>query len=463
MTRIFATLLAIGTTAILALTVFAYPAADDFCLLYEVQTHGFIAPQIEWYRTWTGRYSSSAIASALALAGPHAFRWGLLSLGMLWFAAIYLLLWALAGGRFGPRVLLLGSATAFVLYVAYSPSPTEGFYWAAGALTYLSGNVLLLLIAALNLAITRVAFQRHLPRVLKITAYLANVLLGVTLAGTNETAAIVALIGLSAGAGFAWRFSQAAVPYWIAGFLAVASGFVVVAAAPGNEFRMLAFPNARQFVPALVLTGTHAGTFVIRQFTNVAVWICAALIWVPIWRAVPDIVREWIITRGGWLWLLVLWLAAIVACFFPTFYAVGYAPPARVLNVAFLVFLLGVFPVTVSLVERFTRGRHFFTAAQQARPFLLFILIVVMAKAPQIRNIYDDVLVANQFRKEMLAREELIHDSKVRGALNVEVPALATKTYQLYFQDIEGDSKDWKNRCMARAFGVSTIRIIDLQ
>src|SRR5688572_30568492 len=66
-TGLFA-VLAVATAAVLtllfALSLFAHPSADDFCIAVKERLLGFGDSQAWWYTQWTGRYTSSAAITA---------------------------------------------------------------------------------------------------------------------------------------------------------------------------------------------------------------------------------------------------------------------------------------------------------------------------------------------------------------------------------------------------------------
>ena len=47
----------------IALTFYAYPSADDFCIVNETRDDGFWYMQLHSYLTWTGRYSAVFLES----------------------------------------------------------------------------------------------------------------------------------------------------------------------------------------------------------------------------------------------------------------------------------------------------------------------------------------------------------------------------------------------------------------
>jgi hypothetical protein len=451
--KIYLFLLTVAAAALIGLALFAYPSADDFCFQERAVRLGFLGAQADWYTTWSGRYTATALVSGLMLAGPSWYSIALVLVAMSWLVSIWLLLAACAGSAFSARSVAIASLTAFVMYSAFAPNLNGAFYWASGALTYQVAGALLLVMLAMNVHLTR----KSAPGVATgglVAAIVANMLLGLALAGTNETVLLLALILFAAGAEVARRLAPRAALPWLAGLLGVALGFAVVLLAPGNEARWEYFPKSQNLLLAIPRAAFRTLRFIVRESANPALWLAAALIAAPLWGSLADATRDWLIKRRGWLLLVALWVAMIGACFFVTEYAVGGGGPGRARNIPFAVVLLGWIPVAVVLAERFWSGRHFFAPSPQIRPLLLLALGLTLAGGGNMRDIYKDLGSGFAFRKELAQREAAIREAGARGAQSVEVPPLTITTEHLYDSNIA-----LQNQCQAQIFGVGAIRV----
>ncbi len=458
--KVYLFLLALAGTTLVALALFTYPAADDFCFQEKVGRLGFAGAQADWYTTWFGRYTASALMSWLMLAGTAWYPLAAVLVLLTWLASIWLLLRAVLGDAFPRRTVLIAAGTGFVMYGAFAPSANGAFYWASAALPYQVGATLLLLVLAINIRRTRAISQGRPTGSLSVPVA-ANVLLGLALAGTNETAALLAIMLLAAGAGLARRLRQRAILPWLVGLVSVAIGLAIVILAPGNDVRLQHFPEGQNLFRALYRTAAHTLGFIVRESANPALWLAAALVAAPLWSILSDSTRDWMVRRRGWLVLLALWVAMIAACFFPANYAMGAGPPRRAVNLAFVVILLGWIPVATALAERFWAGRHFFLPSPHVRPLLLLALGLSLAGGSQMREMYKDLGNGPGFREELVRREEVIRMAAKQGIREVEVPPLRTRPKHLYFVDLARNPAEFQNQCLAGVFGLKTIRIVD--
>jgi len=451
--RVYVFLLGAACVALIALALFTYPAADDFCFQERALRLGFLGAQADWYTTWSGRYTATALISGLMLAGTSWYSPALVLVALSWLVSIWLLLAACAGDAFAKRDVVLASVTAFVMYGAFAPKPNGAFYWASGALTYQMASTLLVLMLAMNIRLTR-AGGRGGTGIGLAVSIAVNVLLGLGLAGTNETVPLLAMMLLATGAVVAHRLGSRAVLPWLAGLSGVAIGLVLVVLAPGNEVRWQYFPEGQNLIRALPRTAVRTLRFIVRESANPALWLAAALSAAPLWSCLTEATRDWVIKRRGWSILLALWVAMVAACFFPAEYAVGAGPPGRARNIAFVVILLGWIPVAVVLAERFWGERHLLVASPRTRPLLLLALGLTLAGSAQMQEIYKDLGNGPEFRRQLTQREAAIRKAAAQGIESIEVPPLTIRTKHIYDLDVIGD-----NNCQALAFGLKSVRV----
>ena len=100
--KVYLSLLLLAGATLVALALFTYPAADDFCFQEKVARLGFAGAQAEWYTTWSGRYTASALLSWAMLAGTAWYPLVTVLVLVTWLVSIWLLLAAVIGDAF-PR------------------------------------------------------------------------------------------------------------------------------------------------------------------------------------------------------------------------------------------------------------------------------------------------------------------------------------------------------------------------
>jgi hypothetical protein len=186
--------------------------ADDYCMGALVARHGFLAAQVVWYQTWTGRITGTLGQTIGALPGPDA-AW-LLPV-VLAIAVPFALGWALrpiAPFWIGPLL--------FLALVVAIPQPLQDLAWPDGAGTYLFPFPALAVLVGLELRDRRGLI---LPAVA-----------GFFVGGSNET--------LAFGAGAAWLFLLVAYrrPTCAVALAGIAIGVALDAAGPGTAVRAAA-------------------------------------------------------------------------------------------------------------------------------------------------------------------------------------------------------------------------------
>src|SRR5215216_8044412 len=108
--------------------------ADDYSGLRPVQTHGFLAAQLNWYQGWTGRFSYTFVYSLLGLIGPATPRFMPGLLLTLWFAAT---VWAIyrihsLSARISWSKVLLFAGFLIFATLETAPNICQSLYWQAG-------------------------------------------------------------------------------------------------------------------------------------------------------------------------------------------------------------------------------------------------------------------------------------------------------------------------------------------
>src|SRR5262245_18726065 len=126
----------------IALTFYAFPSTDDYCIVAETRDDGFWYMQVHSYLTWTGRYSAVFLESIISqfdlIAG---YPWVALLTLLFTLAAIRALTATVIGsGVSSIRVTVIALASAAV-FIDGLPSTVEAFYWMPGAASYQWGII----------------------------------------------------------------------------------------------------------------------------------------------------------------------------------------------------------------------------------------------------------------------------------------------------------------------------------
>jgi len=152
---------------------------------------------------------------------------------------------------------------------------------------------------------------------------------------------------------------------------------------------------------------------------------------------------------------------------FPAWWAMGGWAPARTIDAAYFVFLLGWFLTTAAITVYFHRDSGTNPALRRYRVYapggllaasVLFTLAVLGSDA--YRHARSDLAErAAPWDAYMRERYALIADAVAGGRLSLIVPDY-DRPYPrtIYFNDIMHDSHDWRNGCYASYFGLDSIK-----
>ena len=251
----------------------ARPMGDDWCEWSYAVERGPVSATTYWYDTWSGRYTTfglkSALYSVFGLSAPSLAP-ALLLLGN-WG------IWTLA---LRPRLRHAALVSAAVVYgvVAAMPNVFQGVYYASASLLYVAP----LMLAGLLVA----SVVRRWP-------WYASAVLAFLIGGTNEPLALIVLAGLTAAVLYTRRLTLAPAT------IALAVGLALTYVAPGNAERAalepmrfapdtlrLAFEALRDDLAALVTTQPLALIVPLAAGLAVGQRDDRLLARIPIWSAI---------------------------------------------------------------------------------------------------------------------------------------------------------------------------------
>ena len=130
---------------LIVLSFFAYPQADDFAFANSLHKFGWFGSQINWYKTWFGRFSSTM----LLISGSYIDFSILCKLFPILVIFGYIFAFYVVSRRLFPNIPkkfgLVSALTIFLLYVSGMPSLSQEFYWFTGWATYAPAQIFLLI------------------------------------------------------------------------------------------------------------------------------------------------------------------------------------------------------------------------------------------------------------------------------------------------------------------------------
>ena len=459
------TLLAAAAVALLpriALAYFAFPSADDYCIVVETHDDGFWFMQVNSYLTWTGRYAAVFLEGIIAqfdLIG--VYRWFSMATLLANILAMRALIGAVCGRAASGRDVTVTGAVAAAVFVGGLPSIVEAFYWMPGEASYQWGTITYLVWVSL---LIRIASGEVSDRRTVIRA--ATLMLTLVLPGFNEVMAPILLATIGA-----FIVANRRRPFESDRFMLALLGIIVVLTAvsflaPGNSNRSSVYPDIasrHNLQYALIETGRQTARFLVHYGGYPALWLAAFAGW---WWGESMLPRELTPPKGLAFNLAVLVGLAAVAylTLFPVYWEYGevnYSGEGRTYNVTYVV-VCAIVVWVAGLVVRTVRDR--FETLTPARPvkrgrlalLVAGALAVVLIASPSTLTVFGALRIAPQYLRAERARAAILQTSPHTGTVFVD--ALLIKPAGLFWSDIQPDSGHWINTCVAKYFGLNAVR-----
>jgi hypothetical protein len=446
---------ALAVLPLLVLSAYNHPsAADDYCFADTATRFGFWQAQRFYYDGWTGRYFSNFLvhANPLVLGWYNGFRLlpALSVLGLLaglWSLVSELLRGQPARTRAGVTGLL------FFLHVLALRSVVEAFFWTAAVAAYTVPTALTLTLLA---ALLR-WYQLPGGWLKALTAIWAGFLVFATV-GSGETNMILLILLLGAIFGYLLLFRRRFDPF-LAYLIGVSLGSAwLLFRAPGNAIRMGGNPHAANLTGSLgSAVGWLAGT--VPSWLLHTPVLVLSLLYVPLALRLTrsDAPTRPLFSAPAWVVTLV-YAGLLVALIFPSYYGVGIAPVYRVINVAYLVFLLGWFyTLTVWLGSMNTKISQLSDNKRLMPGLLVMATLWLGASATNsqtLRTIYSDL-----FRGRAAAYDRAMTDRHRQlttpgsGADTLRLRPVGVYPQSLFVEDIRENPAFLWNQCQARFYG----------
>ncbi len=450
----------------IALSYAAFPEADDYCYAIKVNKLGFVASQIDWYSTWTGRFSATALISAIPLVGDitHNYSQVLVIAQLVTMGSIYLFLSGLLRQQIPFRYMLLTSLTAYVIFLTGLPDIAQYIYWTMGIADYALGNVALLLLLA-------IAAKRELGgktnRIFSLPLFVAATILITIAVGSNEVT-MLAVIALLLGATvLAIKRQTESVWFWSGLFIIAVLGALVSILAPGNLARIQGIAADGTLRPSGILAaGLFLPWFLLRTaywLANPAIWASAFIVLIVGRESAIKALYQDKVFQKGWLYLPVFWAALLLVLTSVGFITNRYPLPERAESVVWFVFLLGWYPSFI-IIFHYLAGdggqvNGVAKFSDSTRRAVVVVLVVSMMGSPTVVEAFKDSYRGLRYWQEMGARMDLIRQAKNSARADIEVPSLSRPPRTLFTTEITTDSNNFRNSCLAEYYGLRTIAL----
>jgi len=433
-TSITKILLVVAIIPLLLLAFFSQPAADDYGQASRIRTMGFWGAQTFWYNNMNGRFIYMAISSVytmiFGLSNYWLFTW---LFYVILYLSVYVLLFSLGSKLFPRRTLMWCSLVFFLIYISRLPILSEAFYWFTGAITYQLGNILLILLIAIQYLIFRTSSQSR-----RLLYTIVASLLGAFTVAINEIFMVPVFAGLVLYMIFLLLRKNPCFFFVLCVFLICCISAYFVIRAPGTLNRSLNFPNRHQLWFSLSSSiGFAFGCF--KRWAFDSIILSSTLLFLP---SVSQIANRITISKkiGKILFFFpVVWLCIFIFSFFPAFWALGGFPPERTLNSIFLFFLLGWYPSISILTMCFVPLQKLDKiVSQHLRNAAMIIFLFSLFCFPNLYTAIKDLLFhAYPYHQEVQERIELTQKSVSENRGYVVIHPLKNRPISLFSRNFE--------------------------
>lgn len=416
--------------------------ADDYCFATTARNYGFWTAQKMYYNGWTGRYFSNFLFHL----NPLYFSDSRVPFTVI---PIILVIVFILNTYFLIRLILKDSALqsqslyiafAFVaLYFYQIPSVVENFFWMIGTYTFISGNMLMLFV---NLLL------RYYKNKNKTMLFVIISLLFFLILGSSEVSMFSATLLIASIAFYKFIKYRKLFKLESILFILAAIGNLIVIKAPGNAIRNT---EKREIWGTLVenlkvsLEFLYEWTFDSPLFLIITAAYLVLLFGTNVNLHLPKF-PVW------YSWLT--FFAIFYVGFIPTSYGMGDVPPPRILNLIYLIFLMGwFFNITNTAAILHLKLENKFVLPVGL--LLTLFSLIVLYQNHNLREMYRDIKYkkVNAYLEEYQERVEL---------LSQDIPQVVLKPYQtkpfsLYTEDIYPDPKHLWNQCLGNYYNNKVI------
>jgi hypothetical protein len=430
--------------------------ADDYCFSAKQQTEGFLGAQVDWYQTWTNRFTTTLLISVSETLGSINLQlWPTLimvaiSISTAW--GLNQVFKPIFGKNHIWMAVLIAVLVVFVVFFT-AQNRIQSLFWRSGSVTYAGSLVVPGLLTGIVLSHSRWSHRYH--RLLIMLCFVIA-FLG---AGFSESFAAVqtailgfSLVSVMVNSGF--RKQTEIATRLIGGLAGSLTGMGVVIVSPGNQTRQAMMTPTRDMGIVIMKSMQHGldmMNYTIHSqpvpllFMAVFVFLMALL--------VKDVQLP--LPRKIWIWIPLsilsgyLFLAALCA---PSMYAQSSYPETRVLLLGkfiLLMIILGVFIPAGMLVKDNLAGRAWLNQT-----------IIAVALVTLLGLCAYPVRAAWQARDE---QKKLSAYAALWDARDQQIRFQAVTSQDIVVSEIQSqaDPDNWVNRCAAEYYRVKTIQAIN--
>lgn len=431
----------------LILCFYCNPASDDFWYNTKFLHQDYISKQISWYNEWSGRYTATLILTIREILSHNFLFYKLTSFSIL--SLLYLATYLLSKTLFDKLKTKDHLAITFYftsLYLIQMPIVSQGFYWLAGSISYLFGNILTLFFFSSYIKYTKTKKNAHL---------ILSIIVLVLIIGTNETSMIA--ISLIVFTIFAYNLyvTKQTNYYYLFLFIITIAFSIIAIKSPGNIIRSSIYPNINKhdFGYSILRSG-------FKSFITITKWIPIISIFTLMFINYinsKNLIRGSIFKVKHPLVIFCLIGMILFTGFFPSYFSLGIAPPLRTLNTTYFLTLAGLTFISIVIISTKKYNLNY-------SPFISLLLTIfsvgALFSSKNIKTAYYDLIsgTAANYNKDLKERYKKIENCHIDTCI---VPDLSYKPKSLFSSEAEltPNPKDWKNESYSLFFNRKQIII----
>ena len=230
-------------------------------------------------------------------------------------------------------------------------------------------------------------------------------------------------------------------------------------AAPGNAIRSSLLPNRYNLSLSISSSFKSAFSYAFDWLRHPPIFLFTIL-YIPVGTKISHTQKSANpFSNIHPLLSLFLFTSLMIAVSFPYWWSTGNESlPGRVVNVIYLLFLIGWF-LTLQICIQFLRTRYNvqFGKLPNYVSLAITIFIAISLMNGNIKTAYENLLDGRAYRynKELNKRYETIQHCEVDIC---DVTALESRPI-IFFDDIAEDEKDWRNKCYSQYFHKKAVRL----
>lgn len=436
----------------LILSAYVHPCLDDFDYSEVAVKHGFFHSQYIWYKTWSGRYFSTAILSSVnplvfrSIAGYKIITFIFI---LLFIYSVYYLVTKIALDKISIKQKLICTLSFSYLFFYGMPTVNLGLFWLASAVIYQFANIMMTVLAALF-----IKFLLNENEKISFSLIASICLLIFAVEGSNEVSMLVTTIFFLMYFIGDYITARKINKYLLIFAAAAAVSACLVYFAPGNNFRLTKSPESHQLILSLKNSASDLFKFILYRLYNLPLLIFTVLFISFYYKLISDKKPEKIKLITNPVYSVSLYLILLYLGIFVSHWSLGTSTPFRTLNVIYFIFLTGWFANIIIIINYlFVKDKIKIRFIPEYAYVILCIAILIsfLKETSSVKIAYKDIFSgkAGKFDSQLNERYKNIYSN---NSDTVKIDSLKQIPDSFFYYDIGSDPDGKYNKLQSEYF-----------